>query len=183
MIRIARWAVLIVGGALVGASCARAGDAPVDAGAPSAPASASAAVPVGPADAGLADASLPEAGAPEMITDDECRARGGKVVTEKTYEHLNRRPRRPGEVVRPFRVCRIPSPENGKACRDKRDCGQGWCMCTGDLARPNPMLDPSLQKRDGEPATGVCSDAPLPSGMWWCLVGEGKAQLHGIIID
>lgn len=123
------------------------------------------------------------AAVPTSITDAECLARGGRVETEQTEAWLRRRPSAPGEVVQPYRVCRIPAPENGHACSSSAACGLGRCRCEGELARPNPASDPALRDRDGAPGTGACSDAPLESGTWWCLVEDGKIVLHGIIID
>jgi hypothetical protein len=117
-----------------------------------------------------------------MITDDQCTARGGKIVTEQTYAHLSAR-RDPNAPVRPFRICHIPSPKNGAVCRDETDCAGGRCFCTGALARPDPQSDPKLRALDGTQATGQCSDEPVPSGSWYCLVGNGKVQLSGIIVD
>ena len=117
-----------------------------------------------------------------MITDDECVARGGKIVTEQTYAYL-RRARAPDEPVTPFRICRIPSPKNGATCRDDVDCAGGRCMCTGALARPDPENDPALRALDHTPATGSCSDEPLPDGSWFCLVVNGTVHLNGIIVD
>jgi hypothetical protein len=117
-----------------------------------------------------------------MITDEECVARGGKIVTEQTYAHLSRR-RDPDRPVHPFRVCRIPSPKNNATCRGESDCAGGRCYCTGALARPNPGDDPKLRALDGTPGTGQCSDEPVESGSWFCLVEGGKIQLSGIIID
>lgn len=140
-----------------------------------------------PSEATRADAPSqppqPVAAVPESITDEECLARGGRIETEQTEARLRRRPPRPGEVVRPYRVCRVPSAENGRACSSSVGCGLGRCRCEGELARPDPANDPELQRRDGTRGTGVCSDAPLESGTWWCLVEDGKVVLHGIIID
>jgi hypothetical protein len=117
-----------------------------------------------------------------MITDEQCTARGGKIVTEQTYEHLRGR-RDPGQPVTPFRICRIPSPKNGASCAGEKDCAGGHCFCTGALARPEPRNDPKLHALDGTVANGECSDEPIPSGSWYCLVEGGKVRLDGIIVD
>lgn len=122
------------------------------------------------------------AAAPAMITDDECRARGGTIVTEQTYAHL-RRARSPDAPVTPFRICRIPSPKNDATCRGDGECAGGRCFCTGALARPNPADDPALRALDRTPATGQCSDRALPDGSWFCLVEDGTVRLDGIIVD
>jgi hypothetical protein len=114
-----------------------------------------------------------------MITDEQCIARGGKIVTEQTYAHLRRRE----TPVTRFRICRIPSAKNGAACSGDRDCAGGRCFCTGALARPDPQSDPKLRALDGTAATGQCSDEAVPSGSWYCLVEGGKAELNGIIVD
>jgi hypothetical protein len=116
-----------------------------------------------------------------LITDDECRARGGTVVTEETYAHLRRA--NPDAPVTPFRVCRIPSAKNGAACQGDGDCAGGRCFCTGALARPDPENDPALRQLDHTPATGRCSDEALPDGSWFCLVEGGTVRLNGIIVD
>lgn len=116
-----------------------------------------------------------------LITDEECVARGGTVVTEETYRHLDRRD--PDGPRTPFRVCRIPSPENGKACTGKVDCGQGRCYCTGPLSRPDPQRVPDLLALDGTAGEGRCSDEPVESGAWRCLVVDGKVELQGLIVD
>jgi hypothetical protein len=115
-----------------------------------------------------------------MISDDQCIARGGHIETEQTYAHLGRRHDRP---ARPFRTCRIPSPKNGATCGDDDDCAGGRCFCTGALDRPDPADDSALLPLDGTVATGRCSDQPLPSGSWYCLVRRDHVMLHGIIID
>lgn len=71
------------------------------------------------------------------------------------------------------------------ACRGDADCnGFGaWCLCTGELARPNPDDDPALRARDGSAATGVCSQGALSRGVWYCLVEDGSAHLSGVIVD
>ena len=127
-------------------------------------------------------AATATATAAPQISDDECRARGGQIVTEQTYAHL-RRARRPDEPVTPFRICRIPSPKNGAACRGDADCAGGRCFCAGALARPDPGDDPALRALDGTAASGRCSDQPLPDGSWFCLVEDGTVHLDGIIID
>jgi hypothetical protein len=119
---------------------------------------------------------------PGLISDEECRARGGEIVTEQTYAHL-RRAGAPGGPVTPFRVCRIPSANNDAACRGDADCAGGRCFCTGALARPDPSNDPALRALDGTAATGRCSDRPLPDGAWFCLVEAGTVHLAGIIVD
>jgi hypothetical protein len=116
-----------------------------------------------------------------MITDEECVKRGGQIVTDETYAHLRRGD--PHAPVTPFKVCHFPSPKNDASCRGDAECGTGRCFCTGALARPDPMTDPKLRALDGTPATGQCSDQPLPSGSWFCLVHDGKVMLHGIIVD
>ncbi len=119
---------------------------------------------------------------PALITDDDCLARGGAIVTEETYAYL-RRARAPSEPIAPFRICRIPSPKNGADCRADGDCAGGRCFCTGALARPDPENDPALRALDGTAATGRCSDQPLPDGSWFCLVEGGMVHLAGIIVD
>ncbi|MBV8758511.1 MAG: hypothetical protein JO257_14595 [Deltaproteobacteria bacterium] len=122
------------------------------------------------------------AGTPGMITDDECFARGGSIVTEETYAHL-RRARGPDEPVTPFRICHIPSPKNGASCRGRADCDGGFCRCAGALGRPDPDNDPALRAFDHTHGTGRCSDEALPDGSWFCLVEGGIIELNGIIID
>jgi len=119
---------------------------------------------------------------PALITDEECLARGGHVVTEETYAYLDRR-HDPDAPRQHFRICRVDSPKNGAACSGEADCQGGRCWCTGALSRPNPGDLPELRALDGQPATGVCSDRPIPSGEWRCLVEGGKANIHGIIVD
>ena len=127
------------------------------------------AVPAAPSDAGF-------------ITDEECLARGGSIETEQTYADDGRRD--PDVPLVPFRICRIPSPENGRECRGDAECGSGRCFCAGDLAGPDVARRRSdLTDRDGSPAVGVCSDEHLPPGSWFCLVEDGRAVLSGIIID
>ncbi|HEY1555087.1 MAG TPA: hypothetical protein VGF94_09670 [Kofleriaceae bacterium] len=121
------------------------------------------------------------AGAP-LVTDDECRARGGEIVTQDTYADL-RRSRAPSEHVAPFRICRFASAKNDRACRSDGDCAGGRCFCTGALGRPDPDNDPALRALDGTTATGQCSDRALPDGSWFCLVEGGKVHLAGIIVD
>lgn len=118
---------------------------------------------------------------PGMITDEACLAKGGQIVTEETYAHLDRRD--PDAPRTPFRVCRVPPQENGKACTDDSQCGGGDCRCAGALGRPDPRNDPKLVPLDGTEGVGVCSDAPLPSGSWFCLVIDGKVTLNGVIVD
>ena len=119
---------------------------------------------------------------PAMLTDEQCRARGGQIVTEETYAHLRHEGPR-DQPVTPFRICRIPSPKNGASCRADADCAGGRCFCTGALARPDPENDPQLRALDGAAATGQCSDQPLPDGAWFCLVEGGHVHLNGIIVD
>lgn len=119
--------------------------------------------------------------APALISDEECVAKGGQVVTEETYAYLDRRHR--DEPRTPFRICHYPSPKNGEACRKEADCAGGRCFCTGPLDRPDPQRFPELRALEGQEVTGRCSDSPLPSGEWHCLVSDGKARLQGIIVD
>lgn len=119
---------------------------------------------------------------PALITDAECLAKGGRVITEQTYAHLDRR-RHDDEARTPFRICKVPSPQNGASCRGDADCEGGRCFCDGALSRPDPQNDPALLALDDQPTTGRCSDEPVASGSWWCLVVDGKANLHGIIVD
>lgn len=119
---------------------------------------------------------------PALITDAECLAKGGEIWTEQTWAHLDRR-RDPTETPRPFRVCHVPSPRNGAACAGEADCAGGRCWCEGALSRPDPQRDPALLALDGLPTAGRCSDLPIPSGEWRCLVVGGKAVIHGIIVD
>ena len=125
-------------------------------------------------------AAAPDAGT-GLITDEACLAKGGQIVTEKTYANVERR--RPDVPVTPFRVCRVPSSANGKSCRGESDCDRGRCFCSGPLGRPDPENDPALVKLDRTPATGICSDGPIPSGSWFCLVEGGLVHLDGIIVD
>ena len=117
-----------------------------------------------------------------LITDEQCEAMGGVVITQDTYAHLDRR-RRDDEPRQPFRICHVPSPRNGAACQGDADCEGGKCYCAGALSRPDPQRDPALRALDGAPATGRCSDEPIPSGSWYCLVVDGKANFNGIIVD
>lgn len=135
-----------------------------------------------PAEAPAATPTTAPAPQPALITDEECVAKGGRVITEQTYAHLDRR-RDPSEPVTPFRICKVPSPKNGAACGDAADCAGGRCWCAGALDRPNPANDPALAALDGTAATGTCSDEPIPSGEWRCLVVGGKVVVHGIIVD
>ena len=100
-----------------------------------------------------------------MITDADCLARGGQIVTEQTYAHL-RRGRAPDELVAPFRICRIPSAKNDATCGGDGDCAGGRCYCTGALARPNPQDDPALRALDGTagPAAAPTTRCPTASG-------------------
>jgi len=124
-------------------------------------------------------APAPSAG---LITDEECFARGGSVETEQTYANEGRRD--PSITPTPYRVCRVPSPENGHECRGEEECGRGRCYCTGELSGPDPRRRaPHIQALDGTPAVGICSDEHLPSGWWFCLVRDGRVMLSGIIID
>lgn len=116
-----------------------------------------------------------------LITDEECAARGGHVETQDTYAYLDRRRR--DEPRTPFRVCRVPSPQNGQACSDESGCAGGRCWCVGALSRPNPQDDPTLVVLDGVAGLGRCDDRPIESGVWRCLVGGGVIHLHGIIVD
>ena len=43
--------------------------------------------------------------------------------------------------------------------------------------------DPEMQKLDGTPIVGRCSDDGFEQGRWYCLVRDGKANLNGIIVD
>lgn len=124
----------------------------------------------------------PAAPEPGLITDEACVAKGGRVITQDTYAHLDRR-HDPDEVRAPFRICRVPSPKNGLACGGEADCEGGRCFCAGALSRPNPQADPALRALDGQPAEGRCSDEPVESGSWFCLVVDGRANLNGIIVD
>jgi hypothetical protein len=118
-----------------------------------------------------------------MITDEACIARGGHIETEKDdrWAGLGRHPDAPR---RPYRICRVPSPANGKSCADAADCQGGRCLCTGILSGPLPNDDrPEIQALHGTPHTGVCSDDGFMPGRWHCLVSGGQANLHGIIVD
>ncbi len=119
----------------------------------------------------------------ELITEDECRRRGGQVMTEQTYAHLRRRHRPGSESTHHFSICHYPAKENGQSCGNDSDCGGGHCFCTGKLDRPNPGDDPELRVLEGKPAKGICSDEPIPDGEWRCLIKNGKIELSGIIID
>lgn len=131
---------------------------------------------------GLGAAAEP-AGTASQITDQECLVHGGRIATEQDEAYLRRRPPRPGELARPYRVCRIPAPENGRTCASSGECGLGRCRCEGELARPDPANDPALRALDGTAAAGRCSDTALPSGCWWCLVEDGRVVLHGVVFD
>jgi hypothetical protein len=139
-----------------------------------------------PAPAPVPSASAPPvpspAPPPALLTDDECIAKGGRVITEQTYAYLDRR-HDPDRKPAPFRVCRIPSPKNGHACAGEADCDGGRCFCTGEFSRPDPENDPALLARDGQAGTGRCSDEPVESGAWWCLVEGGKVHVQGFIVD
>jgi hypothetical protein len=123
------------------------------------------------------------AAAPAMISDEECVARGGKIVTESTYAHL-RRHADPDVPPTPFSICHFPSPKNGLACGDERDCSGGHCFCTGELSGPDVLRrHPALESLDGTAGAGVCSDEPVASGAWFCMVSGGKIRFHGLIVD
>lgn len=117
------------------------------------------------------------------LTDEQCVASGGRVWTEKDAARLDKRLRQGGEPLQPFRVCRYPAPENGRSCTDSDACGAGRCRCTDGLAGPNPHADPRLAPLDQTSGAGVCSDEPLPTGDWYCLVEGGLIQLRGLILD
>lgn len=151
---------------LLFACLSRPADAP-----PAAPAPAAAPAPPAPA------------AEPATITDAECVARGGHVETEddNPYAGLGRDPDAPAVH---YRICRIPSPANGRACRSEADCQGGRCRCTGALSGPLPNDDrPEIEALNGAPMTGVCSDEGFMPGRWYCLVTDGKANLNGIIVD
>ncbi|HEY4181024.1 MAG TPA: hypothetical protein VGM90_29475 [Kofleriaceae bacterium] len=128
--------------------------------------------------AAKAPASPPAASG--MITDDQCIKQGGHIETEDTYAYENWRD---PEIPRTrYRVCRYPSKTNGKVCTSSSQC-EGHCRCTGALARPEPDNDPALTKFNRTKGKGVCSDAHLTPGTWYCLVEQGTILLQGIIID
>jgi hypothetical protein len=119
-----------------------------------------------------------------MITDEQCLARGGQLVAVPKHASPRGRPGLDDEGGGDAQtICRYPSPKNGAKCRGDGDCAGGFCLCTGALDRPNPQDDPKLKALDGTPATGACSDGRLPKGKWFCVVKDGKVELHGIIID
>lgn len=163
-------------------ACTALGGDPGAAPAPPAGPSADARPPTPPAPPTTAPNPPPAPAPPTLITDAECLAKGGQIWTEQTWAHLDRR-RDPDHTPAPFRVCHVPSPKNGAACTGEADCAGGRCWCTGPLDRPDPQRDPALAALDGSPATGRCDDEPIPSGEWRCLVVDGKAVLHGIIVD
>jgi hypothetical protein len=113
------------------------------------------AVPAPAAPAASTPPATPTTPEPTRITDAECAARGGRVITEETYAHLDRRPER-RHTGTPFRVCYVPSPKNGEVCTGEADCAGGRCLCDGELGRPDPQRDVALRAMDG----------PLPSGSW-----------------
>jgi hypothetical protein len=120
---------------------------------------------------------------PGMISDETCIARGGHIETEADNPYA-RDGRDPDAPVAPYRICRIPSPANGHSCRDDADCQGGMCRCTGVLSGPLPNDPrPEIQALHGQPTTGECSDDGFMPGRWYCLVGDGKANLNGIIVD
>jgi hypothetical protein len=120
--------------------------------------------------------------APVLITDEECLASGGEIVTEHTYADLRHASETP---IEPFKICHHPSPKNGAPCRDSDECAGGSCYCTGELSGPDPAdrAGGALLARDGTPGLGVCADRPIPSGSWYCLVVHGAVHLHGVIVD
>lgn len=143
-----------------------------------APTAAAAATP------GAAGSTNASAATATALSDEECVRRGGRLVTESTYAHLSDRRRAPDvPPPAPFRICRFPTSNSGKACTTSADCPNSHCMCTGELDRPNPQRDPALAGLDGTPSAGVCRDGPFESGVWWCKVDAGKVNLHGLIVD
>lgn len=118
---------------------------------------------------------------PGLITDAECERRGGRVRVYRSSSR--RRPRRDDESIPEVRVCTYSHQKNGQRCQNTADCMGGHCLCTGELSGPNPMRHPEVQKLDGKPGWGICSDLQLAPGDWWCLVNGGRIHLHGIIID
>ena len=119
---------------------------------------------------------------PDLITDAECERRGGRV---RVYHASSRRhPRREAELEGPeVRVCTYSHQKNGQRCQNAADCMGGHCLCTGELSGPDPTRRSEVQKLDGKPGWGICSDLQLSPGSWWCLVNGGRIHLHGIIID
>jgi hypothetical protein len=117
-----------------------------------------------------------------MITDDECVRRGGLVHTySPTTSYRDVDP--DTDPVREVRVCTYSHQKNGQRCRNDSDCTGGRCRCTGALSGPHSTRHDALRNLDGKPAWGVCSDSQLMSGVWYCLVRDGKIRLSGIIID
>jgi hypothetical protein len=124
--------------------------------------------------------SVPEASSPGtesghvVLTDSDsvCISAGGKMR------------RVPSDARRPpvrERICMVDSPKNGTACSDTSECAGGRCLCTGDLSGPGAATrHPEL---DGTAQRGICSDALLLPGDWYCIVGLGHAGVHGIILD
>ncbi len=103
----------------------------------------------------------------------------------RTSHRSYRRPPPEGEPeATTDRVCLRPS-DGGKTCSSGASCLSGFCLCTGNLARPDPENDPALDKLDGTRATGVCKDEAdtLFPGAWWCLVEDETIHLQGVIID
>ncbi len=113
----------------------------------------------------------PNANQPPLISDEECVARGDRVVTRFIRPSPRHRMAAGEESETTTRVCLAPS-DAGKTCSNGSDCLSNFCMCTGPLARPGPENDPALVKLDGSPATGRCHDqagvasAQVPGGVW-----------------
>lgn len=127
-------------------------------------------------------ADLGKSPRPELITDEECERRGGRVHVY--HPSSRRRPRRDEESAgAEVRVCTYSHQKNGQRCQNTADCLGGHCLCTGELSGPNPTRLPEVQKLDGKPGWGICSDRQLSPGSWWCLVNGGRIHLYGIIID
>lgn len=125
-------------------------------------------------------APTPNTAIAEPFTDEECRAKGGRVITEKTYEARVRPERR--TPLAPFRRCKIPSPANGQACSNDSDCAGGMCRCPAPYYGP-PGYSEDRSALDGQAATGTCSDEFLQSGVWYCRVNNGHLNMNSLIID
>jgi hypothetical protein len=76
-------------------------------------------------------------------------------------------------------VCIAPAPDEGKACRNSRECAAGLCACPGNPYPAGPDRVP-----DGTPTEGTCARFPVAPGAGWiCAVEDGKVRRHGIIVD
>jgi len=116
---------------------------------------------------------------PGYITEAQCIERGGDwQIVPPRFD------RSEGEMTEERIRCYFASPENGNTCSDSDECGRGrfWCSGFSEWAGPTPHeADSSL---DGTEGTGICDDdRTLVDGYWYCLVEDGRIQVHGIIID